>query len=327
MVDSIYISFCHADINILMKGAFPIKAGDAINIEAIVPEPGGCGNTLIAGRRIGLDIIPVGTVGNDEYGRFLIDSYEKEHIDTRYVVMSEKSETLKAFVLIDSLGGHAFVSMIDGSMFEIRNEALQNTRSLCLSGYMIAAESSREEMMRAVRKIHDLGKPIFFDPGPLIRDIPVEIMDEALECSSALVLNETEAFKITGLKDPLESASALRLKTSGTVVIKAGPEGCYILRQGKPGTWYRGFSVPVVDTTGAGDAFLAAFMHGTLSGWDEETTALFSNAVGAVTVSKKGAGTQVATFDEITAILEKNGFCIPLECKRNRIFQNLSLTR
>ena len=67
-----------------------------------------------------------------------------------------------------------------------------------------------------------------------------------------------------------------------------------------------GFNVRAVDTTGAGDAFNAALVYGHLAGWPLEKAARFANIVGAVKVTKMGAGVNVPTKAEIDRFLTEH---------------------
>jgi len=78
----------------------------------------------------------------------------------------------------------------------------------------------------------------------------------------------------------------------GTVGIKLGSEGC-LVSEGTEILRLGIYKVPVVDTCGAGDAFIAGFLYGALKGWEVEETAFFASAVAAFCVGAMGATTGV----------------------------------
>lgn len=328
MVDSIFLTFPLVDMTVPLVGELPIRAGTTTEIRTVINEPGGPANILIAARRVGCHILPVGLVGDDFYGSFLLDAYRREGIDTSRLEVRPGLETRKVIVLVDRCGRHAYVSMLDGAFEPLPDPdaLIENTRSLCLSGYMLLDREAGGEIMRAVRLGRNRGRAIFFDPGPLIPQIPSEWMDEVLAASSAVILNDEEAELLSGLAGVEAGARAIAARTEGRVVIKAGPKGCYVWEEGA-GYWYPGFSVPLVDTTGAGDSFLGAYIFAALSGWDRETAALFSNAMGAAMVAKRGSGSQVPTFWELVKVLEDGGCTIPEETLRLGRFGALTLRR
>jgi len=328
--DTVFFTYPVVDLIAPFQSSFPINANNTYLIDTIQNEPGGPANILIMGKRIGLNILPVGIVGDDFYGRFLLSEYKKEGIDDSNIIVKPEFETRKAIVLVDENGNHAFVSMVEGIITSFKNaeELIRNSKSLCFSGYYVTTETMREEYMRLMRLAKSNSNLIFFDPGPLVKFIPKNCIEEILESSTVTLLNESEAYAISALTDVEKSASFISSMTSGLVVVKTGERGCYIYSKNHNlGNWYDGFKVKMVDTTAAGDAFWAAFMHGYISGWDLETVARFSNAVGAAKVQKFGSGTKVPTFDEIVCVLEEGGFNIPEINKKDRNFNKLILHR
>lgn len=329
MYDTLFFTFPVVDMTVPLKGVLPVSAGKTQMIDTITLEPGGPANILISGKRLGLNILPVGIVGDDYFGSFLLEAYKKEGLDTSAISVVPGYETRKVIVLVDKEGKHSFVSMLEGRFAPLADvdKLIKNSKSICFSGYMVVPENARADAMRLLRLSKAAGITIFFDPGPIIRVIPPEYMDEILTSATVIILNDEEAALISGRSDVESAAEFMLRKTYGTVVVKAGPKGCYITSHNDRGVWYAGFKVPFVDTTGAGDSFLGAFMRGYLSGWDMETIAYFSNAAGAAKVAKSGSGTQVPTFDEVMATLEQGGFQLPPNVKRDKTAKDLVLHR
>lgn len=327
MYDTLFLTHPLVDMVVPLEDKLPVLAGETKIINTIINEPGGPANILIAGKRLGLNILPMGAVGDDYYGEFILESYKKEGINVSSISIIPNYETRKVIVLVDGTGKHSFISMIDGLLGPLTEleKLIENSKSICVSGYMSASNSTREETMQMIRIAKKANKVIFFDPGPLIASIPKQCMDEILEESTVVVMNEEEAALISGFLEIEKAAEAIKRKTKGIVVIKAGEKGCYILSDMKQGAWYSGFSVPLIDTTGAGDSFLGAFMYAYLSNWDMKTIAHFSNAAGAAKVAKQGSGTQVPTVDEIITVLEQGGFLVPDSIKIDKVFKNIIL--
>jgi sugar/nucleoside kinase (ribokinase family) len=99
-------------------------------------------------------------------------------------------------------------------------------------------------------------------------------------------------------------AAFLRDRGVGGVVIKLGERGCYVLPAGQPGFFVPAFSVRVVDTTGAGDSFVAGFLAGLLRGWAPERCARLACAAAALNIQKVGATAGMPTFAEAEAFLK-----------------------
>jgi sugar/nucleoside kinase (ribokinase family) len=115
----------------------------------------------------------------------------------------------------------------------------------------------------------------------------------------------TEAQALTGRSDPTAVAHVLRDCGAGTVVLKMGAGGCLILPQaGDDLQHVPAFDVPVVDATGAGDAFVGGLIGGVWLGWGLERSARLANAVGALCVTGAGATGNVSSLPETLSFIE-----------------------
>ncbi len=112
-----------------------------------------------------------------------------------------------------------------------------------------------------------------------------------------------EARALTGRQSPEEVATALLEEGVGTVAIKMGADGCLVKSRDRPALRVPAFKMPVVDATGAGDAFAAGFIAGVYLGWPLMDTARFANAVGALCVTGVGAFGNVASLEETLAFM------------------------
>ena len=114
-----------------------------------------------------------------------------------------------------------------------------------------------------------------------------------------------EAKSITGKEKPEEIADFLQNEGVETVVVKLGKEGCYVKGQGK-GFYFPPYDVRVVDTTGAGDSFVAGFLTGLLQKWNLEKCTQFASVVSAHCIQQLGATTGIPGFDEVVKFIEKH---------------------
>jgi ribokinase len=307
MHDVIYLTYPVCDINVVLTEPLPLYAERTNRAVGMSLVPGGGANTLFAASRLGLDIVPLGVVGDDNFGRIIIEGYRKEGVSVLGLEVREGYNTLGVIVLNGPDGKHGYASMLSGSFVKTvdLDTLLTESRAVCLSGYMYIAEETREETMAFMQKARSFNKTIFFDPGPLALD--PGLVEQTFALSDVLALNEAEAVHWTGAPRLEDAARDLAGRCRGTVVIKSGERGCYI-HAGGEGRWHRGFDVRVLDTTGAGDVFLAAFMRGYVDGWDLDSAAALANAAGAATAAKQGTGPAVATADETLAVLVAAGY-------------------
>jgi sugar/nucleoside kinase (ribokinase family) len=110
-----------------------------------------------------------------------------------------------------------------------------------------------------------------------------------------------EGRAITGKDEPAAVASWLRERGVGAVVLKLGALGCYVSGEGFEGA-IEPFSVQAIDGTGAGDAFVAGLLYGSLADWRLERSARFANAVGALATTTVGAVEGVPGLEEALAV-------------------------
>ena len=94
---------------------------------------------------------------------------------------------------------------------------------------------------------------------------------------------------LTGTSEPGESAAVLRRNGARVVVLKLSRKGCAVFAGGEA-SYMPAFRVSVVDTTGAGDCFVAGFLAALDRGLPLQEAARFANAVGALTVQQDRFG-------------------------------------
>jgi sugar/nucleoside kinase (ribokinase family) len=307
MHDVIYLTYPVCDIDVALTEPLPLYADRTNVASGMSLVPGGGANTLFAASRLGLDMAPLGVVWDDNFGRIIIEGYEREGVSVQGLERREGYHTLGVIVLNGPDGRHGFASMLSGSFVKTvdLDALLTESRAVCLSGYMYAAAETQEETLAFMQKARSFNKTIFFDPGPLALD--PGLVEATFALSDVLALNDAEAARWTGASRVEDAARDLAGRCRGTVVVKSGERGCYLFAHGE-GRWRRGFDVKVLDTTGAGDVFLGAFMRGYLDGWDLDSAAALANAAGAATAAKQGTGPEVATLDEILAVLVAAGY-------------------
>ena len=319
MNDVLIIIFPVVDLTIQINGTLPLEPEQTMPVSTMALEPGGGANIVFMGTRLGLDIVHVGAIGEDYYGDFLLQKYNDEGAENRYLQKIPDFTTQLVLCLNDREGNHAYVSMLEGRLAGIQcpDKLIQQCRAIFISGYMLASDNARETIIALLKKVENTGQIIFFDPGPMFNLFPGESLKYVLATTDVLVLNHQEAAGISGTERPEDAALLLAQRIRGIVVIKGGAKGCYVFRNGS-GRWYKGFSVPVVDTTGAGDSFLGSFMRGMIDGWDMETICTVANATGAAMVQKAGSGTQVPALEEVLTVLNTNGYNVTRQQILNR---------
>ena len=144
------------------------------------------------------------------------------------------------------------------------------------------------------------------DPAPAVPDLP----EELFPCLDLIKPNETELSILTGRpyrpEDLGESARALQAKGVRNVLVTLGGEGSYLLKEdGSEARFPADKTVPVVDTTAAGDSFMAGLCVGLAQGQSLEEAAGLAAAVSDIVVTRRGAQSSIPTREEVARALRE----------------------
>jgi sugar/nucleoside kinase (ribokinase family) len=293
---------------------FPSGNEDSVLGERMEKQLGGASNFLLQASRLGLRAGIIDRVGDDDLGRFFLEALRAEGVDVSKVHEIGGSPTAHCIVLVDAEGNHAYIGFQGATGHlrpeEVDPEYIREAKVLYISGYTLAGSPTREAVLRALGIASEAGIPTYFDPSPILSRIPEVALRSAITESNTFLLNERELEMITGASHLTAAVHELLELGPETIVLKKGPKGCTIYN--RSGTEkVSGFPVEAVDTTGAGDAFNASFLFGRLKGWSLRSSAVLANAVGAIKVTKMGAGTNVPKREEIISFISENNVELP----------------
>jgi sugar/nucleoside kinase (ribokinase family) len=125
-----------------------------------------------------------------------------------------------------------------------------------------------------------------------------------LEVTDYFMPSYSESRKLTGETEPEKMVEKFLDKGAGTVIIKMGAEGCFIMNKNEQ-HMLPAYDVKVIDTTGCGDNFVSGFITGLLEGWDLQRCGLFANAMGSLNSMGLGACSVTKTKGEVLEFMEK----------------------
>ncbi len=271
--------------------------------------PGGKGaNSAVAFARMGDDCVFCTRLGADTNGDRLLSVYQKEGIDTRFAVRDKETPTGLASILVEESGANRII-VYPGSNRNLNEENVEEAFTCYPDAVYLQFEIPDEPVLAAAKFAAEKNIPLFVDAGPARADFPLDKLGK-VEIFSP---NETETRIFTGI-DPGNAESCLRaaIKLSGMVdakyiVIKLGGRGAF-LYDGKYYHVIPSISVPVADTTAAGDTFTAALIHFYLEGTPMEEAVHLANCAAAIGVSRPGAYTSIPTIKEVLAFAAKHPY-------------------
>jgi ribokinase len=299
---------------ILSIPRLPVEADTNQVVDHIQMEPGGAGNFLIAGARLGMQMTALGAVGTDTFGAGMLDILSAQGVDTRFVINQQEGTTTTVVVLVDLLGRHSFLGNygtgLPVRMTEDWKRVISSADAIIAWGYALAEKRIADTVLEAMRFARSANRQIFFDPGPQMANIPAEIRKEVLALSTGLILTEDEIPSMTDGIAGLGAARMLLEKGLRLIVVKRGEEGCVVATRNRA-VQVPAIPVQVRDTNGAGDVFNAAFLYAYLNGWGLQHVGIFANAVGAAKTRKIGSGRSVPTLQEVLTILAEFKLEVP----------------
>ena len=292
--------------------SFPITPQAHQVVERLSIEPGGLGNCLVVAARLGLHAVALGWVGRDLFGDQIMASLRQEAVDVEHVLRLEGRTTVST-VLVDRAGQHVFVGSMGARGPEHLpgewEQIVDHATWVMSDGWVLM--QNPDPIEEALVRAHTHGRTTVFDPGPLLHRVPEERIGRVLAATTVLLLTEEEAVRLVGPGAPGHLTQALLARGPSIVALKRGVEDALIVTRSESFA-QPAFRVPVRDTTGAGDAFDAAFIAGLAYRLPLQTAATLAAVAGAVAVSKLGTGTAMPTRQEIAAFLAAHGLGIDL---------------
>jgi ribokinase len=288
MVDIGVIGSINMDL-VVKAPRFP-KPGETISGGELQMVSGGKGaNQAVAAARMGASVAMFGRVGDDVFGPRLIKDLEDDGIDVRTVKTLEGVATGVALIVIDRSGQNTIVSSY-GANESITPDEL----GTLFSGWsevgeiVLQMELPLDIVEQAIRRAKSEGKHIILNAAPADARARTWFGDV-----DVLIVNETEAELLSGLEvKGVESARlagrALRKAGAQVVILTLGERGA-LLFEGKQEQHVPAISVEVVDTTGAGDAFVGAYAAMRSAGEAHLAAVRYGVCAGALAVSVMGA--------------------------------------
>ena len=293
------------DINITVD-SIPILPEVHQLVRDLQFEPGGAGNFLIAGHHLGARMVALGVVGSDLYGTELISVLHSEGIDTVGIVQQSTGSTTIVFVLADGKGQHVFLGHIgqgpDVHLTDGWKAAIRGADAVHTFGYTLQETRLTQALFEGMAYARHCRKPVFFDPGPHVKNVPWEQRQAALDRCSAVLLTADEIPLVLQHGKHVEDAASLLSEAVRLVVVKRGQGGCIAFTHDGEMS-HPGFKVEQVDSTAAGDSFAAALIIALVQGYPLGDALAVANAMGAAKVTKLGSGRQVPTLAEVRDIL------------------------
>jgi fructokinase len=301
-----------------------------VEAPAFVKAAGGApANVAVGLARLGVSSGFMGKVGNDDFGHFLAQTLAGNAVDTSALLFSDEARTALAFVSLRGDGERDFMFYRHPSADmlirpeEIDHDYIGSAKVFHYGSISLISEPSRSATLAAVEGAREHGLMISYDPNLRLALWPsAEAARQGMLAGwpfahVAKVSREELAFLSGvlslpkgGQSDLTTAAAQLWHEQLRLLVITDGPDGCHYVTADAQGH-VPGYRVETVDTTGAGDGFVAGLLAGLLaseSAWERipalEDTLRLANAVGALTTTQRGAIPALPTWDAVEALMK-----------------------
>lgn len=282
--------------------ALPERGADALATGASITAGGSAFNTMVAATRQGLPSVYGGAHGTGPFGDLARSALAREGIRVALDPIPD-ADTGFDIAMIDDGGERTFVTSVgaEGQLTAERLAALrfETDDAVHASGYGLLHPVSR---LAIIGRMSGFKGVVLFDPGPLGHETPTADLDAVLARADWWSGNLREARLATGLDDPDAAALAIAARSGGGVIVRLGPDGCILAEAGKRPEHVQGYAVDVIDTNGAGDAHVGAFLAALAAGVSPPAAADRANAVAAIAVTRRGPASS-PTREETDAFL------------------------
>ena len=295
-------------------------AGRSENENALFEENqgGAPANVVVALARWGKKTAFIGKVGHDQFGLFLRDVLRKANVDSDGLVLADDVPTTLAFVHLDESGNRSFsfYRQPGADMMlrpeEVRLDQIAETKVFHFGSVSMTHEPARSATLEAVESAHRSGAFVSFDPNlrPALwgnLDEAKRVILAALPHVDLLNISEEELVFLTDAPDLARGTACLSDRYDLPLLfVTLGPRGCFY-RAGRHTGSIPTYEVRTIDTTGAGDAFLAGLLY-KLTDLDRKPISLeaddlremveLANAAGALTTTRRGAIPAIPSWSE-----------------------------
>lgn len=298
---------------------FP-NSGETVLGKSFRTAPGGKGaNQAVQAARLGADVTMVGKVGNDDFGKSLINSCKESGIHTEYVAVDQEVSSAVGNIILEVGEGKAAknrIIVVPGANMTITPEDVAFLKET-ISQYdmvILQLEIPMEINEIVAQYAFDKGVPVMLNSAP-----SAPLSDRLLSCLTYISPNEHEAADLTGIEirkdgktvnqdDVKEVVNTLLAKGVKNVIITLGSAGAVVANAKESAYAPCVDVVEVKDPTAAGDSFVGAFSTAVCVGLNHSQALDLANYTATLTVSRMGAQPSLPQFVEVVELMRNQNY-------------------
>jgi ribokinase len=279
--------------------------GETVAGSGFAVGPGGKGsNQAVAAARAGASVVFISRIGSDTFGELALKTWKADGIQPR-VTQTTTGPTGAAFIYVHETRGDNAIIIVPGAAADLSPADVEAAADAIRTSHVFVTQL--EQPVNAARRGLEIarsgGSITVFNPAPAIK------FDDALfALSDYVVPNEIEAEALTGiaiadLDAARRAGDALLAKGAGAALLTLGERGALLHTKDRSVHIAPFAAGKVVETTGAGDAFVGGFAAALASGADPLEAARFGSAAGGLSVTRPGTAPAMPHRAEIEALL------------------------
>ncbi len=287
------------------RAARPPRIGETILGSGFKLGPGGKGsNQSVAAAKAGAEVSFITRLGRDPFADMARATWKDAGVKPA-VIETPESYTGAAYIFVEETTGNNAIIVCPGAATLISAADIDANAGLIRSAgvFVTQLEQPIEAALRALEIAREAGVTTILNPAPAAK-----LPDRIYALSDYLTPNETETEELTGLKvesvdDARRAGDKLLAMGVGTAIITLGEKGALLHARGQSEHVPAVKAGPVVETTGAGDAFNGGLAAALARGAGPLEAVRFANAVAGISVTRPGTAPSMPTLAEVEALL------------------------
>ncbi len=282
---------------------------------------GSAANTVVGLSRLGMKTGFIGKVGPDREGSLLHNNLKNENIDTKGVILTENGRSGTVNGYVDGEGQRALyvdpgVNDCIGEN-EVDKDYVDSSKVLHITSFVGNFNEKSIDTQKNILNEISSKVCVSFDPGKLYIERGVEFLDNFFMHTDVLLINQSELNLLTtgkieysristGMTETQLNADKIQAEYGIEIVaVKMGDKGSFV-SSGEESYFTDAFDVPCLDTTGAGDAFNAGFLHGFITGESLKQSAIEGNYVASRCITEHGATDGLPDIAKLENFINRN---------------------
>ncbi len=264
------------------------------------------GNQAVASAKLGMPTMMMGKLGNDQNGELYRQTMLDLGIEQHTVQTVDHVPTGVALIEVDASGENRIV-VVPGANHAVDRKQIDQMMHelLACDVVLMQLEIPMDTVEYAAQRLHAEGKIVILDPAPA-----VPLSDRLLRACNYIIPNESELRILSGMDTDTDNqvkaaAQTLLDKGASCVVVKLGTRGAMLV-SGQTAVHLPGFEVRAIDTTGAGDAFVAGFAIALLEKKSPAEAVRFANAAAALSTMAVGAQSAMPNREQVNALIQQS---------------------